>query len=97
MNILIVCPRLCHGGAERVAVCLANGFVDRGHNVKFMADLFEEQTYTLDNRVKLVNLISTNDSKKNGEDPSRKLEKNLYDTEHTNNRWENYLENIIKK
>ena len=64
MNILIVCPRLCHGGAERVAVCLANGFVDRGHNVKFMADLFEEQTYTLDNRVKLVNLISTNDSKK---------------------------------
>lgn len=63
MNILIVCPRLCHGGAERVAVCLANGFVDRGHHVRFMADLFEEQTYTLDNRVKLVNLISTNDSK----------------------------------
>lgn len=63
MNILIVCPRLCHGGAERVAVCLANGFVDCGHNVRFMADLFEEQTYTLDNRVKLVNLISTNDSK----------------------------------
>ena len=25
MKVLIVCPRLCHGGAERVAVSLANG------------------------------------------------------------------------
>jgi len=63
MKILLICPRLCHGGAERVAVCLANGFVERGHHVRFMADLFEEQSFTLDNRVKLINLISTNDSK----------------------------------
>lgn len=63
MNILIVCPRLCHGGAERVAVCLANGFVERGHTVRFMTNLFEEQTYKLDSRVIVVNLVSTTDSK----------------------------------
>ena len=39
MKICIVCPRLCHGGAERVAVSLANGFVGRGHEVFFFADL----------------------------------------------------------
>lgn len=44
MKICIVCPRLCHGGAERVAVSLANGFVGRGHEVIFFADLYEEQT-----------------------------------------------------
>lgn len=63
MNILIVCPRLCHGGAERVAVCLANGFVERGHQVRFMTDLFEEQSYVLDNRVEIINLVATTKDK----------------------------------
>ena len=35
MKILIVCPRLCHGGAERVAVELANGFAIKGIEVLF--------------------------------------------------------------
>ena len=63
MNILIVCPRLCHGGAERVAVCLANGFVEHGHQVRFMTDLFEEQSYVLDKRVKVINLVTTANNK----------------------------------
>ena len=63
MNILIVCPRLCHGGAERVAVCLANGFVKRRHEIRFMSDLYEEVTYTLDNRVQISNLISAHNNK----------------------------------
>ena len=63
MNILIVCPRLCHGGAERVAVCLANGFVKRRHEIRFMSDLYEEVTYTLDNRVRISNLISAHNNK----------------------------------
>lgn len=57
-RIFIVCPRLCHGGAERVAVTLANGFVKKGYNVSFFSDLFEEQTYVLDNDVTLYNLVS---------------------------------------
>lgn len=58
MNIFIVCPRLCHGGAERVAVSLANGFVNRGHRVLFFTDLFEEQSYVLNETVALYNLVS---------------------------------------
>lgn len=63
MRVLIVCPRLCHGGAERVAVSLANGLADRGHQVFFLADLFQEITYHLDDNVKLGNLISTDKNK----------------------------------
>ena len=57
MKICIVCPRLCHGGAERVAVSLANGFVGRGHEVMFFADLYEERTYVLNDAVKVQNLV----------------------------------------
>ena len=58
MKICIVCPRLCHGGAERVAVTLANGFVRRGYQVFFLTDLYEEQTYQLDEAVIVKNLVS---------------------------------------
>lgn len=63
MKICIVCPRLCHGGAERVAVSLANGFVKRGHEVKFFADLYEEQTYVLDDMVQVMNLVPQTNNK----------------------------------
>ena len=63
MKIFIVCPRLCHGGAERVAVSLANGFVQRGHEVMFFADLYEEQTYVLDDMVQVMNLVPRTNSK----------------------------------
>lgn len=63
MKICIVCPRLCHGGAERVAVSLANGFVKRGHGVMFFADLYEEQTYVLDELVRVMSLAPQTNSK----------------------------------
>lgn len=58
MKICIVCPRLCHGGAERVAVSLANGFAEKEHHVSFLSDLFEEKTYVLNSSVVLLNLVS---------------------------------------
>lgn len=63
MKICIVCPRLCHGGAERVAVSLANGFVARGHEVIFFADLYEEQTFALDESIQLLNLVPQSNDK----------------------------------
>ena len=63
MKICIVCPRLCHGGAERVAVSLANGFVARGHEVVFFADLYEEQTFALDESIQLLNLVPQSNNK----------------------------------
>ena len=54
MKILIICPRLCHGGAERVAVELANGFAIKGIEVLFLTDLFEEISYSLSSDVKLL-------------------------------------------
>ncbi len=63
MKILIVCPRLCHGGAERVAVTLANGFIHRGHDVVFLTDLFEEQTYQLDDAVQVKSLVAVSTPK----------------------------------
>lgn len=63
MKFFIVCPRLCHGGAERVAVSLANGFVQRGHEVMFFADLYEEQTYVLDDMVQVMNLVPQTNNK----------------------------------
>lgn len=63
MKICIVCPRLCHGGAERVAVSLANGFVARGHEVIFFADLYEEQTFALDESIQLLNLVPQSNNK----------------------------------
>jgi len=59
MKILIISPRLCHGGAERVAVTLAKGFIQRGHQIVFLTDLFEEQTYQLDEGIILQNLVDT--------------------------------------
>lgn len=63
MKICIVCPRLCHGGAERVAVTLANGFIHRGHQVVFLTDLYEEQTYQLDEAVLVKNLVAVSNPK----------------------------------
>lgn len=63
MKICIVCPRLCHGGAERVAVALANGFIKREHKVFFFADLNEEQTFVLDEFVIVRNLVPQANSK----------------------------------
>lgn len=63
MKIMIVCSRLCFGGAERVAVLWANGFVERGYDVVFISNLFEEKTYHLHEGISLHNLVSTDKNK----------------------------------
>ena len=63
MRIAIVCSRLGLGGAERVAAIWANGFVNKGYEVILISNLFEDITYHVDNRVKLNNLVSTNNIK----------------------------------
>lgn len=63
MKIYIICGKLNHGGAERVAVALANGFIKRGHQVTIVSNLFEEVTYKIDKSVKLKNLVATNHNK----------------------------------
>lgn len=63
MKILIVCPRLCHGGAERVAVTLANGFVEHGYEVVMMSNLFDEISFTVSDKVRLVNLFTSQENK----------------------------------
>lgn len=60
MKIAIVCSRLGYGGAERVAVMWANGFANRRHEVILISNLFEEQTYYVDKRISMHNLVSTN-------------------------------------
>ena len=60
MKIFIVCARLCHGGAERVAATLANGLEKKGHEVTLLTNLFEEQSYEIANGVNVVNLVSQN-------------------------------------
>lgn len=59
MKIAIICSRLGYGGAEHVAVTWANGFVNRGHEVILISNLFEEQTYFVDKQIRLYNLVST--------------------------------------
>jgi len=44
-------------------VSLANGLVQRGHEVLFFADLYEEQTYVLDDMVQVMNLVPQTNSK----------------------------------
>ena len=57
MKIYIVTVALSHGGAERVAVTLANGFIQRGHQVTILTDLNEPIDYAPDKRIKLVGIL----------------------------------------
>lgn len=63
MKIFIVCTRLCFGGAERVAAMLANGLSQRGHQVTLIANLFDEITYPINSRVRILNLVASNQNK----------------------------------
>lgn len=56
MRVFIVTPRLCSGGAERVGVSWANGFVERGHEVTVVADLNTEISYKLNDKVAILPL-----------------------------------------
>ena len=63
MKIFIVCRYLGGGGAERVAVNLAHGFLERGHDVYCIADLDNHRSYSIDERIHLLELHSSGASK----------------------------------
>ena len=62
MKIFIVCPRLCYGGAERVAVMLANGLTKR-HDVTVVANLNDDISYELNEKIRTLNLVKKTYSK----------------------------------
>lgn len=65
MKIAIVCGKLNYGGAERVAVTLANGFSRCNNNqVTIITNLNEKITYQVDVKVKLRNLVSHRETNK---------------------------------
>ena len=63
MRVCIVCARLSFGGAERVAVLWANGFLRKGHEVMVISNLLDPITYQLDEGIIVKNLVSTNQNK----------------------------------
>ena len=63
MRIVIVCSRLCFGGAERVAVLWANGFHRNGYEVVMVSNLFDPVTYQLDDGIVIEKLVSVNQNK----------------------------------
>lgn len=63
MNIYIVSSRLCDGGAERVAVTLANGLTEKGHHVTLVSNLFLPKTYSVGEKVVVRNLVRRNKGK----------------------------------
>lgn len=63
MKVLIVCNRLCYGGAERVGATIANGLFGRGYEVYVVADLFMPVTYKLRPGIKVLNLYREGKSK----------------------------------
>ncbi len=63
MKIFLVCNSLGGGGAERVHVNLANGFVQRGHEVYLVADTNMKASYPVDETVKVLPLCPKSDNK----------------------------------
>jgi len=58
MRVLLISPSLSHGGAERVASVWANGFVQEGHEIVFVTNLYDTITYKLDDRIKTLPLFT---------------------------------------
>ena len=59
MKIFIVCSKIDGGGAERVAVLLANGFSQRGHDVILITNRKnKEEEYDIDPCIKVLPLFN---------------------------------------
>lgn len=63
MKIFIVQSHIGGGGAERVGVLLADGLAQRGHEVSLVTNLHDEVKYPVDERVKVLNMVSSNGHK----------------------------------
>lgn len=58
-KVCIAIHGLAHAGAERVAASWANYLVDHGHQVSVMVYAHSEDTYELDERVRIIPLADT--------------------------------------
>ena len=63
MKIFVICNSLGRGGAERVGVNLANGFIGHGHEVCIVTDVHQKKCYPTDARIKLLPLYGKNEGK----------------------------------
>lgn len=63
MRIFIVCNNLGGGGAERVAVNLANGLSRHGHEVWIITDIYQKASYPVDGKVVVLPLCNDTTSK----------------------------------
>ncbi len=63
MKILFVCNRLGYGGAEHVCIMLANGLVERGHDIAIASDNIHDITYTIDPRIRLLEIRPAKNNK----------------------------------
>lgn len=59
MKIFIVCNSLGGGGAERVGVMLANGFALHQHEVYLITDIYQKQTYEVNEKIHILPLHKT--------------------------------------
>ena len=56
MKLYLIIPSLGAGGAERVGVLLANGFVKRGHEVVVFSNLLHSKDYQLDKSITIIDI-----------------------------------------
>lgn len=63
MRVLIVCPTLNHGGAERLATLWASGFTNQGKQVVVVANIGKDAAYSLPDNVTLLPLTPSRSNK----------------------------------
>lgn len=58
IKVFLIVPRLCFGGAERVGVILANELSMRGFQIVLISNLFDKQSYHVNDNVVVRDLFS---------------------------------------
>lgn len=59
MKIFVVQSHIGGGGAERVGVLIAGGLAQRGHEVSLVTNLHDEVKYSVDDEVKILNMVTS--------------------------------------
>ena len=59
MKIFVVQSHIGGGGAERVGVLIAGGLAQRGHEVSLVTNLNDEVKYSVDDEVKILNMVTS--------------------------------------
>lgn len=63
MRIFVVLSHIGGGGAERVGVLIAGGLAQRGHEVYLVTNLHDEVKYPVDDKVKILNMVTSSRNK----------------------------------